>query len=342
MGGSSTIASAVEEHLRRDPLAVAVTQQIHGTVAPTEIAANVERALVSIGLNLPVTECTFHTASVGTVTGVVLADGSEVVVKFYQERWHADFLRGVLDVQERLWNNGVPCGRPVGGPVECGPGHATVETCVADPGSPSVLGDEERSASAEGLARVIDHAGTDRRLDSHPLHVEPRADLYPIPHSPLFDFESTESGAEWIDELARLARANMVEAPKVVAHTDWSARNVRLRAEGVIAVYDMDSLASVSVPTALGQAASTWRALGEPGEPIAPDVDEIEDWLDRYPHRLTTRDRTAALAAALWTLCYTARCEHAIDLLEVTHIRARPRLRLDEARFRQALAQSGL
>ena len=129
----------------------------------------------------------------------------------------------------------------------------------------------------------------------------------------------------------------MSETSPVVAHTDWSARNVRLRPGGPVAVYDMDSLAVVGRATALGVAAVTWRALGVAGEPVGPDIDEVDDWLDRYPDALGPIERRASLAAALRTLCYVARCEHAIDPSERTHAMARERLRIDAARYRRAL-----
>lgn len=330
------IADVVAESLISTPGTAAVTAAIYGSQHAAEIAAQVEAVLSSAGLSDHVVGSLFHVASVGSVTGVVLADGSEVVVKAYQPAWTPEFLSGVHDTQARLWKAGVPCGKPIGGPARCGLGFATIETHVADPGQPETFGDCERTASAEGLALIVESAGLDPRLSAHPLS-RPAGALYPQPHSPLFNFEATNDGAEWIDDLARLARSNTQDSATVVAHTDWSARNVRLRADGVCAVYDLDSLATVSLPTALGQAAATWRALGEAQDAIAPDVDEIEDWLDRFPTVLSPLDRRAALAAALWVLCYTARCEHAIDPAEQLHTRARSRLRQDTTRFREAI-----
>ncbi|MEM9653536.1 MAG: hypothetical protein AAGA65_15700 [Actinomycetota bacterium] len=339
--GAGPVTDVVAAHLRAESDQPSVTSLIHGSLDAGEIAGQVAGVLSAVGLSAPVTGCLFHEASVGSVTGVVLSDGQRLVVKAYQPSWRPDFLRGVLATQDRLYRAGVPCGRPIGGPVPCGRGSATIETFLADPGQPDVFGEAERSASADGLAQVITNAGLDERLAAHPL-LRRAGGLYPTPHSPLFDFEATAAGAEWIDDLARSAKAADAgsrgdDEPAVSAHTDWSARNVRLRAGGVRAVYDLDSLAAISLSTAVGKAAVTWRALGEVGEPVAPGIDEIQAWIDRFPIALSTVQRRAAIGAALSVLCYTARCEHAIDPEEHHHHRARPRLREDGDKFRRML-----
>ncbi len=126
------------------------------------------------------------------------------------------------------------------------------EEVLDDPGwPPGGLGERELCVSAEGLSRLVTLAAevpgdAVAGLVAHPLRT-PDAGLYPEPHSPLFDFEATAAGAEWIDDLAGRARAlrDGDTNPPVVAHTDWSARNVRVWPDGIRAVYDADSLAFV-------------------------------------------------------------------------------------------------
>lgn len=341
IGGSSSgdaLVGVIAEYLDAQPPGPSVTATIHGTLEPDLVARQITHVLSALGSSEPITDCLFHVASVGSVTGVVLADGRRLVVKAYQPSWRSDFLRGVLMTQDRLWRAGVPCGRPVGGPIRCGRGLATVETYLADPGQPDAFGDDERTTSAEGLALIVERAGFDDRLALHPLL--PRSDsLYPPPHSPLFDFEATKEGAEWIDGLASLAKVNGPSGRRVIAHTDWSARNVRLGIGGIRAVFDLDSLAAIDLSAAVGKAAVTWRSLGEAGEPVAPCIEEVQDWFDRFPITLSSDERRASLAAALAVLCYTARCEHAIDPSEQRHLRARPRLREDAAVFRRLLTR---
>ena len=120
----------------------------------------------------------------------------------------------------------------------------------------------------------------------------------------------------------------------MIAHTDWSARNVRLGSDRVLAVYDWDSLALVPESTAVGQAAATWSSTAEPGEQ-APSLTEIVDYVRGYEdargHTFSAGEHRAIGAAVVWVLAYAARCEHAIDPHSEVHRRARPRLAADGA-----------
>src|SRR5205085_1228868 len=84
-------------------------------------------------------------------------------------------------------------------------------------------------AAVAGLAAQV-RAGRDvdpTGLEEHPMAVTD--DLYPTPHTTLFDFEKTAAGAEWIDEIAVVARqARDADADRAIVHADWSARNIRV------------------------------------------------------------------------------------------------------------------
>jgi len=251
-------------------------------------------------------------------------------------------------VQRHLAEHGFPCPMPIVGPValRSGGGMVCAEEVLDDPGWPhGGMGERELLVSAEGLSRLVTLAAelpsdVVTGLAAHPLRT-PEGELYPEPHSPLFDFQATAEGAEWIDDLARQAlalRDGDTTAP-VVAHTDWSARNVRVWPDGIRAVYDADSLALVPESTTAGIAAATWSAFGEAGEAIAPSPEEAAAWVRAYVaagRPLSVEQRRSAGGAALHTLAYTARCEHAV---QVGHPelgrprRARARLEADGARF---------
>jgi|GEM_PF-716893 len=215
----------------------------------------------------------FYRASAGSVVGVRLDTGEDVVVKAYQERWRAPFLRAVQAVQAHAAERGLPCARPRLAPTQL-PGRrnlAVVESWWPDPGMRTSRSVRSRGVSAEGLARQIricrsvpDAVRT--ALADHPLRAD-AGRVYPEPHSPLFDFDSTSDGAAWIDDVARQA-ASLREGdstPPVVAHTDWSARNIRLGDDGLRAVYDWDSVTLAPEATPVGQAAVTWCVTSEPG-----------------------------------------------------------------------------
>ncbi len=178
----------------------------------------------------------FYRSSVGSVVGLSLENGEVVVLKVFQARWQASFLESVQAVQKTLTAQGFPCPEPLLSPTPLSGGTAalvTAETLLADPGLRPLSGDQDRGASARGLATQIATCQTGQlpALALHPL-ASSADHLYPEPHSPLFDFEATSAGAEWIDRIAQRAKEarDSDQAGTVVAHMDWSARNVRVRA----------------------------------------------------------------------------------------------------------------
>ena len=293
----------------------AVEVDVFETVDPWDIASTLA-AIASTGTGVEVREGIFYQASAAAVAGLLLDDDREVVVHAYRRDATLEFVEGVARVQGQLAAAGFPCARPFSGPLRDGGVIGRVETLRPDPG-PRRFAPHEMRASAHGLAWMISLAeGLDPTgLDAHPMAL-PDAHLYPRPHSPLFDFAATAAGAEWVDELAIAARDRMTDDHRVVAHGDWSARNVRLGPEGMVCVYDWESLQHCPESTAVGIAAATWRSVGAPGEPLAPSDPEIRQYVEQYElargHPFTSEDRNSAYAAAVYALAYTARCEHAL------------------------------
>src|SRR5207244_1413594 len=119
-------------------------------------------------------------------------------------------------------------------------------------------------------------------------------------------FEATAAGAEWIDQLAQAAKnvRDSHAAKPVIAHCDWSARNVRMDETGLLAVYDWDSLSIAAEVVAVGQAAATWSAV-DGGQP-APSANEVATYVARYEDargaRFGPAERVAVAAAALYVL----------------------------------------
>ena len=313
-----------------------VERAVFGTPDPAEIAAMVDD-LCGRALGAGIVGGLCYGTSVGCVAGVELGDGRHVVVKAYQPRWSAGFLAAVAEAQAVAAAGGFPCPMPVAGPVEVGLGlgFANIETYLPDPGQPPIV-PEMLPVSAAGLAEVARALrGVDGRgLAGHPMTL-PSEGLYPTPHSPVFDFEATQDGVEWIDEIAAAARAarDADPSPPVVMHGDWSARNVRLGRCRVMAAFDWDSLLWRPESEAVGIAAATWSALGVTGDPVAPSADEVRRYVDAYEaargEPLLPEQRRAAHGSALYGLAYTARCEHALDRGGEVHMRARARLRME-------------
>ncbi len=321
-----------------------IERAVFGTDDPLAIEGIVDRCCEAHLGERPA-DGLFYRSSAGCVVGVRLASGRPVVLKAYQDRWTRRFLEAVQAVQVHLATVGFPCARPLGGPVLLQaqrPNLVTAETWLEDPGMAAYRTPESRRASAAGLARQVALCRDLRGLgglDQHPLR-RPGTGLYPEPHSPLFDFGRSAESARWIDDFAARAAA-LRDRPDdhvwVPAHTDWSARNVRLQGGDVVAVYDWDSVARVRESTAVGQAAATWSVTSEPGGSEFPSAVVVAAFIDDYEnaagYTLSEAQVRGAGAAAVWTLAYTARCEHALAV--------RGRARPDQHGARDRLADDG-
>ena len=332
MRGTS-LATLVGAHMRRWGSA-SVEVAVFGTADPDQIAGQLE-VFCEEHLGSEVDGALFYAASTGCTAGLLLGDGRRVVAKAYQARWRSAFLGSVRRVQEHLHGAGFPCPLPLAGPHPVGAAFAMAEELVPDPGMRTLGSAREMAASAAGLARQIElcRAQAGSSLAPHPLDASTDG-LYPEPHNPLFDFSRGRENAGWIDELAAVAKAvrDADSSPRTIAHTDWSARNVRIDDTGVVVAYDWDSLALVTESVAVGQAAATWRSTGEADDPVAPDPEEVRSYLRGYEaaagSSFSSGQVKAAMAAALWVLAYTARCEHALEAVSGRRVeRARACLR---------------
>jgi hypothetical protein len=178
-----------------------------------------------------------------------------------------------------------------------------------------------RRALAAGLARfIVLSRGHRSHLERvrHPMSV-PDGALYPTPHSPRFDFASTSTGAEWIDDFAAKARARLRSLPDaevVVVHGDWRVENLCVRGGRLVGVYDWDSVHGAPEVAAIATAAATFSVdWQQPEGNRFPRPHEIGAFVSDYEAERRTsfpaveRDRLAATIVA--SLAYGARCEHA-------------------------------
>lgn len=291
-----------------------------GTVDPVEIAVLVD-GFVAAELGSSVVGAAGYHVSVACVFDLVLADGRRAVVKAHQPRWSPPFLAATQRVQAHLCGQGFPVPSPWVGPRLLGRGWATVEHHLPDPGFAPTggLGPAERRVSAAGLATLTHlcrDLGALDGLEDDPMAV-PAGARYPVPHSPLFEFGAGGPEAARIDALAdrALAQRAFARVPAVVTHGDWSRRNVRLGPGSVSAVYDCDSLGRLPECWAAGQAAATWSMSGDADDtvPAAADVAAfVRDYEQARGSAFSAAEWSAAGAAALYTLAYTARCEQAL------------------------------
>ncbi|HWO25672.1 MAG TPA: hypothetical protein VNO30_43335 [Kofleriaceae bacterium] len=299
------------------PHPVHVELAIYGTDDAAAIAAALDE-LCAAALGARIAGARFYGSSVGSVAGVVLADGREVVIKAHQPGTSASQLRELIRVRARLGGVGSP--RVLAGPAPIGRGHAVIEALVArgawaEPHEPAV-----RRLLVRGLYAIVEACGPEvaaSTLGPMLLGALPPERLWPVPHSKLFDFEATAAGAGWIDDVARAARAVPRAGELVIGHADWRAEHVRF-ADGAIAVaYDWDSLARDREPALVGSCAHAFTAdWTRAGRAQAPTLDEarafVEDYEAARGRRFERAERAACAATFAYACAYTARCGHAL------------------------------
>ena len=325
-------------HERWMPMVVAA---VFGTNDAAPVAAALTDA-VAAALDVPVVAATFYEPGVGVVVGLELADGRAVVAKVHRaDATTTERLAAIAAVQASLVAAGVPAPAPLAGPVPLAAGYLTIEEHrggdVADGHDPAI-----RAGMARALHELVEaarpHASNDA-IGSW-LREPVMDDLWPEPHDLRFDFPATATGAGWIDEAARRARATLVAArrPDVVGHLDWRVQNLAFAADRVCAIYDWDSVGLVPEAAAVGSASVVhpvdWR-LDEP-DPL-PTLEQLDGFVADYE---TARgapfdddDRAVLTAAQHWVAGYGARCQHSDDVLgvfpDVDHSRGWPRLLTD-------------
>ncbi len=299
-----------------------VEDAIYGTGNAGAIAMQVNTFCRNY-LGSAINEFLFYESSQGAVSGLLLRDGRRVVLKAHQPDRPLAFLAAVYAVQCYLANHNYLCPRPLLAPTPIGNGHATVEELVdegvyADAHNPSI-----RRVMAEKLAQLATITHNIRNtsgLQPSTLGRQLPADiLWPTPHSKIFDFAATASGAEWIDALARAARQQLAQrtGEMVIGHTDWSVKHFRFQHGKASVIYDWDSLTLDHETIIVGEAARSFTMTWHLDVLITPTPDEARAFVAEYEafrgKPFTHAERATVAAAATYALAYGARCEHCLD-----------------------------
>ena len=296
----------------------------YGVAEPDAVAELVD-AFVREHLGAGVARGLFYTVSIGTVVGVELIDGRHVVLKMQPGRTSRSHLTAATEVQRTVASIGFPAPMVLTGPATLGRGHATVEEFVA-PGSPSDGARPEiRAALAAGLAELIACCSSFAGRAELAGGQFPRGadELFPPPHSLLFDFDATAAGAEWIDAHARRARAVLDESsePPVVGHDDWRAEHVRLDGTRIVAVYDWASIKAMPETSLVGNASRAFSLDFTAPDPRVPDRDDalafVADYEVARGASFSAVEHRRIDAAWLYSTAYSARCEHSLHATAV-------------------------
>ena len=210
-----------------------VEPAVFGTTDPARIACLID-GFCQKELGAAVADYLFYESSIGAVCGVCLMDGRRVVVKVHQSSHSLDFLHAVVQVQHYLLDHGYPCPKPLLDPRPLAHGIATTEELVDEGVYHQASDPTVRRSMAEMLAWLLQLTRTPEALPGvHLAALDTRLPvgvIWPTPHSKLFDFEATATGAEWIDEIARHAQAMKLRGAGhlVLGHTDWGVKHFRL------------------------------------------------------------------------------------------------------------------
>jgi hypothetical protein len=316
-GAIDHLASVIAAHLREwEPALAFVELAVFGCDDAAAIAAALD-AFCARHLGSRVARGRFHQSSVGSVTGIGLADGREVVIKAHQPERSRDSLTEVVRVQTHLADRGVLATRVLAGPLPLGHGLAIVEAfsdagTKADPHRPEI-----RRALAEGLLAIVQTCEPLVATTSLPRALLPPTGEapWPTPHSRLFDFAATARGAEWIDAIARRARACMQPAGRrVIGHADWRREHVRFRGDTPVLAYDWDSLVCEEEPALVGTVAHAFCADWSETGRQTPTLDEARAFIADYERArgrpFAADERRLAVASLAYATAYTARCAH--------------------------------
>jgi hypothetical protein len=233
----------------------------------------------------------------------------------------APVLAAMQRVQRHLHEHGFAAPLPLAGPAALGPGIAVVETTLDAGLVPDATQPAMRRVLAANLRRLIELARPFAAEPALARHVVPRGQerVFPRVHSPVFDFDATHAGADWIEDLAARAAAVVARdgaGPNVLTHVDFRVEHLRVLGDELVAVYDWDSLCVDHESVAVGQVAHAYTI--DWTQPVAhvPSIDEatafVEDYERARDRAFDDREWRVARAAFVYSTAYGARCEHAL------------------------------
>jgi hypothetical protein len=301
---------------------------VFGTTDPHKIACLID-TFCQEELGAHIADSLFYESSVGAVCGVRLVDGRRVVVKVHQSSRSLDFLKAIVCVQHYLISYGYPCTKPLLDPRTLALGIATIEEFVDEGVYHEAYDPAIRRSMAEMLAWLIHLTRKPDAIPSvQPSSLDlrlPAGVIWPTPHSKLFDFEATATGAEWIDEIARRAQEITLHGAGqlVIGHTDWGVKHFRYVGKKVRVIYDWDSLRFEKEPIIVGHAASYFTYTEFFGGSRLPTGEEMRAFIAEYEAArgkpFTYQEHQTLQAGKGYGLAYGARCEHALNPNETAY-----------------------
>lgn len=301
-----------------DPI---VDRAVFGTDRPEEI----ERLLSGFcesTLGARIASARFYRVSAACVAGVALDDGREVVIKAQRGQRKEAYLRACTAFRRRLLDQDFPCPRPLAEATRVGPAWVLAEELVTR-GSPGDAHEPSTRRAIVGslvrLASIGEGFSEGESLGRAWFSGLPEGQVFPRPHSPAFDFEGSEEGAEWIVALAREARAVRAEGggeARVVGHFDYRVEHLRFEGGRVVATFDWDSLHFERLAVWIGALTPHFTTDWQRDDlERAPSIDEMRAFVADFEalrgQAFSKVERRLLAASCVYGAAYTARCNHA-------------------------------
>lgn len=262
----------------------------------------------------------FIKGSIGVVFGFELTDGRNVILKIFSQRIYKEYLDEMNHVLKILDAEHFPAPRALSEIFKFFDTHAGFYAYISGE-HPDAHRPEIRLELVKYLARFIE-LGEKHQLKPMFNFVQQNDtdSLWPKPHNILFNLESTKAGSEWIEARARNAKEILKRQTKsnILGHIDWRIENTYFVNDKLVAVFDWDSLGSMSELELVGRIAaqfasnfgSNLKATSSPEEGRA-FVAEYEQFRNK---KFSIADRIIISAASDDHIAYIARLEHALNV----------------------------
>ncbi len=225
----------------------------------------------------------------------------------------------VAEAQKEMARSGFPCAEPLAGPVEVDGRVVSIETLLPEGERGDGHDPQTRATMATELAHHIQILaavpGFAERVGEPPAWCVYQRGAWSVTHMTFFDFSTTPPEYAWLQEFAQRAAERIVELREaqklVVAHADWYAGNLRFDGLRLVAAFDWDLFADTEA-IVVGSTAGMFSA-GTAITATPPVPEEVAGFMADYEtasgRRFTTSERDLAVAAACWSIAYTARCD---------------------------------
>lgn len=298
----------------------AVDKAVFGTESPAEIEGVLSPFCRDL-LGASIQEVMFYRIAAACVAGLRLSDGRSVVVKAQRGGRPERYLTACADLRRLLVKEGFPCPSPLTGPVRVGPAWVTAEEMMTAGDKGDAHDPAIRKAIVRSLARMIAISESFEGAESFGrawFSGLPEGQVFPKPHSPLYNFDATKEGAEWIEALAAEARERrkFAEGPRVIGHFDYRVEHVRFEGGEVVSSFDWDSLHFEHLPVLIGSLAPHFTIDWHREDLVrTPTLDEmrafVADFEDARGRPFTAEERFILTGSLVYGMAYSARCNHA-------------------------------